>query len=434
MFYQINMNDSIRRKLIVREQQQQRKFIYQLSWVGFSITILSTIPDVLQQVWNTAIISWSISFVFLIAIFINKRYYSKSFGIIYLLLLCLLLFFIIGLVGWKTMATLFYVPLTMSVPFLTGSHNRKLLFLGLSIPLIFGVSTFLFKSYPIQLVEITPQIQDSFSLTNIILCLLFCQFLVYKIVINNYEKEKSLLESEQDLLDKNAALTKANQELDRFAYSVSHDLRSPLASALGLTMLAKEENDIEQLRLYQKMQEDSLKKLDVFVQEVLDYAKNARQAVNITNVNLKELIQEIIDRNAFNKDSQFVKVLFYINQNESFYTDAFRVQVALSNIINNAFQYKDTQKSISEIRISVTFSNNQAKIVIWDNGLGIEDKHQQKVFDMFYRANQKTKGTGLGLYLAQDALRKISGNVSFTSKVGEYTRFEISIPNLEHEK
>lgn len=69
------------------------------------------------------------------------------------------------------------------------------------------------------------------------------------------------------------------------------------------------------------------------------------------------------------------------------------------------------------------------QIIIEDNGIGIEDHHQDKIFEMFYRATDKSPGTGIGLYIVKDALDKVKGNISLSSEFGKRTKFLISIPN-----
>jgi len=102
----------------------------------------------------------------------------------------------------------------------------------------------------------------------------------------------------------------------------------------------------------------------------------------------------------------------------------------LQNLISNAFQYHDTNKPKNEVKITVKTDKENAYFEVWDNGIGIPENYQSKIFDMFFRANTHTKGTGLGLYIVRDALEKLNGEITMASEEKEYTCFCVVIPNL----
>jgi signal transduction histidine kinase len=79
----------------------------------------------------------------------------------------------------------------------------------------------------------------------------------------------------------------------------------------------------------------------------------------------------------------------------------------------------------------VSTANQKLLIQVTDNGSGIEPEHQQKVFQMFYRASEQAKGSGLGLYIVQETLLKLGGSISLSSQLGEGTTFTLYLPNPE---
>jgi signal transduction histidine kinase len=117
-----------------------------------------------------------------------------------------------------------------------------------------------------------------------------------------------------------------------------------------------------------------------------------------------------------------------------FYTDKFRLNIILKNLIANAFRYSDFEKEDPTIEISIKSSISHCMILIRDNGLGIAEEHQDNVFGMFYRANTISKGSGLGLYLVKECMHKIAGEVYLRSELGEFTEFTLNIENMIDEE
>ena len=111
--------------------------------------------------------------------------------------------------------------------------------------------------------------------------------------------EKARLKAISELAARNEELLKINNELDSFVYSVSHNLRAPLMSVLGLLNLVKLENSTENLHHYHQMMEDSIYKLDNTVKEILDYSRNARQELQIGPIDFKNMIKETLDKMQF---------------------------------------------------------------------------------------------------------------------------------------
>jgi signal transduction histidine kinase len=99
------------------------------------------------------------------------------------------------------------------------------------------------------------------------------------------------------------------------------------------------------------------------------------------------------------------------------------------NLISNAVKYCDLSKTNQIIKIDINQSESNIKIVIEDNGLGINKDYQEKVFSMFYRASEKSYGSGLGLYIVKETVKRLGGSIEIESSEGEYTRFIIKLPN-----
>src|SRR5581483_7911735 len=138
----------------------------------------------------------------------------------------------------------------------------------------------------IQPVEYSEVYVDISYMTNFIVTLLVAVSLLFFSLNINYKTEKELSLNNQ-------LLTKANQELDRFVYSASHDLRAPLTSVLGLIELSQRSTDPEEISHCLKLMKSRIADLDSFIKEIIDYSRNARQEVRNENFNLYELVEEV---------------------------------------------------------------------------------------------------------------------------------------------
>ena len=112
-----------------------------------------------------------------------------------------------------------------------------------------------------------------------------------------------------------------------------------------------------------------------------------------------------------------------------FFTDVVRLKIILNNLISNAFKYHNPEAKNPFIEVKIKYDNQKAVIKVTDNGLGIAEQHLQNIFKMFYRANENSQGSGLGLYIVKETVEKIRGTIEVHSKIREGTEFEITIPS-----
>ncbi len=251
---------------------------------------------------------------------------------------------------------------------------------------------------------------------------------------------KNKVRARTELLEEqNETLKKVNDELDRFVYSVSHDLRSPLTSVLGLVYIARLELEKEgevntgQLIHYLDLLTQSINKLDNLIKDIIDLSRNARVEVTSDAIDFAELINDIIVESQFiPQNDQIIKEI-NIADNRPFYTDRIRLKIILSNLISNAIKYSN--KSEAWIKIKVEFESEElntpltAVIIIEDNGEGISKEHIDKIFNMFYRATIHKHGSGLGLYIVKETVLKLGGEINVHSKINQGTTFRLTIPS-----
>jgi signal transduction histidine kinase len=245
------------------------------------------------------------------------------------------------------------------------------------------------------------------------------------------EVERNKKVAEQTLLQQNVELTKINQELDRFVYSASHDLRAPLKSVLGLVKLSQEDctnNKYDLFQEYLQMIENSIVRLDMTIKDIINYSRNARTDVAKELIDPESLIKEVLEDMKYVAGSEEIMTNITIQSHSPFYSDSSRLRVVLNNLISNSIKYRNL-KNNSYVNVSVEVTEEKALITIQDNGIGIDPIYINKIFNMFFRATAKSEGSGLGLYIVKETLDKLNGSINVNSVLNEGSTFTIEIPN-----
>ncbi|MDO8998576.1 MAG: hybrid sensor histidine kinase/response regulator [Bacteroidota bacterium] len=228
---------------------------------------------------------------------------------------------------------------------------------------------------------------------------------------------------------KNGELTKANEELNKFVYSVSHDLRSPLTSILGVINVTKLMPELRVADSYFDMIEGRVIKLDTFIKNIIDYHKNARLEVATSRIDLQSFILEIWD--SLKDPSKLINFELIVNQEKEFFGDKHRLAVVFKNLISNAIKYQNPSVGNQQIKLSVKADKDNLHILIEDNGIGIDKKHLENIFQLFFRTENSLniEGTGIGLYMVKESVEKMGGNIKVSSSLLIGTTFELLIPN-----
>lgn len=250
----------------------------------------------------------------------------------------------------------------------------------------------------------------------------------------DWDKLKLIMENCADLYQgrvemklKNQELQKTNDELNRFIYSASHDLRSPLMSILGIVQLAKMNESTN--NEYFQIIENSVLKLDKYIRNIIDYYQNSRSDEASEKIDFKELLEDVLDM--LKNQDQIVRFDTDVIQPTEFIGDTFRLRVILSNIISNAIKYKNPSTEQHIVTIKIKTDIESVKINIEDNGIGISAEHIENIFKMFYRAQitNNKQGSGIGLFIVKESLDKIGGTITVNSTPNVGTSFEVIIPN-----
>lgn len=227
-------------------------------------------------------------------------------------------------------------------------------------------------------------------------------------------------------------LQQINRELETFMYKSSHNLKGPVASIKGLLYLAGLENSGEKMKEYIVLLQQSTRGLEVTLEELMDITRLKQGNVKPELVDVAAMAEEISNRLRFMPEWQNISFRVSVRQKSPFYTDAGMLRSVLQNLMENAVKYKN-EKVVPKIRISVIIQKKVVEILVKDNGIGIPEEQQERIFEMFYRAHQKASGTGLGLYIVKSSVEKLGGIISLQSKEGQGSLFRITLPNNRRE-
>ncbi|RFM25840.1 hybrid sensor histidine kinase/response regulator [Deminuibacter soli] len=224
-------------------------------------------------------------------------------------------------------------------------------------------------------------------------------------------------------------LEKKNSELNRFVYSISHDLRSPLASIMGILSLAKMEDSVKDPNNYMGMIGTCADRMDLFIQKIIEYYKGLRADDEIVPIDFTSLLNESIEMCRMQNPA--IQFELSVSQEDEFYNDAFRLSIIMNNLISNAVKYQKTTEVQPRVKVSVHTTAEMAKVSIEDNGIGILDQHLNSIFKMFFRSSSNTSisGVGIGLFIVKEALQHIGGDISVHSVFGVGTTFTLTLPN-----
>jgi PAS domain S-box-containing protein len=249
-------------------------------------------------------------------------------------------------------------------------------------------------------------------------------------LLNNYTVQGLVLKLHDITEKKNREdeLMRSNRQLDQIIFKTIHDLKAPLMSALGLVNLAERANSDDQTK-YLSLVRKSLQNLDSLIEEMNDFFRNDKTAVQREKMDVNDLVQTEVSNVKNLLEANGISVASEVHIEGDFYSDAVRVRSIVSNILSNAIKYYDPRKKAPSVNITILINQDICIIKLTDNGIGIEQQYQEKIFDLFFRATDQSQGTGLGLFIVKDTIVKLKGEIEVESEPGRGTTFTIKIPN-----
>lgn len=240
--------------------------------------------------------------------------------------------------------------------------------------------------------------------------------------------DNSHLRTKEDQLQtQNRELRSANMELDRMVYGVSHDLRAPLNSIIGLTNLMKKEDYGKEAAPYIDRISQSAERLNEFISNIIQYSKNNRKVPFVQTIDFGELFNISADLHRYTEAGQRIAFQYVNKERITIESDKDRWQIVFNNLIGNSIKFSRNIPN-SYVKVMVTRNESAVLISVEDNGTGIPKDRLDFVFDMYYRADNIRSGSGLGLFIVRKTVEAIGGEISVESQVNSMTKFTISIP------
>ena len=243
-------------------------------------------------------------------------------------------------------------------------------------------------------------------------------------LINIDERKKAM----DRIKKQNEMLEKTNNELDKFVYSTSHDLRAPLMSILGLINIAENSKDEDELKECLRLMAGRVNKLDEFINEIIDFSKNSRTEVAREQFMLDPVVRSVINELQYIENSDKIKFQYEFDPEFLLESDKKRFQIIIKNLLSNAIKYHNFLNKDPFISVGARRVNGSFELFVEDNGTGIDLAMQDRIFDMFFRATENAKGSGLGLYIVKETVNKLNGEIKVQSDYGLGSRFTVRIP------
>ena len=231
-------------------------------------------------------------------------------------------------------------------------------------------------------------------------------------------------------MQQNSELEKVNVELDQFVYSASHNLRAPLLSMKGLlSLISLEDTAFEDRNRFMEEVYKSIERLDATIHDIIEYSKNARLDVAPQEIDILQIIHSTIEDLKF-IDQSNVAFDVKTDLNTTLFSDERRIRSIIHNIVSNSIKYADMAKTDRFLHITANTSATHCMLTFTDNGIGIAEENQERIFEMFYRGTSLRNGSGLGLYIVKEMLTKLGGHLQLTAQEGIGTSITLEIPNL----
>jgi hypothetical protein len=407
---------------LVRSVYKKSILLGQLSILSIAVGFTYCIIDLVNGVYLNLPYYLFLVSAALVTIVLNKKSYSFAAIVIFLSLMNFLVYVFASSDTYRSGVYTYFIVSSITALTLFGYEKLRwgIFFVGVSIALF--IMAYVYHLSPVLPRADFPEGYITLYFTvNFIVALSTVTALLFFLLNINYQTEKELIQN-------NELLTKTNQELDRFVYSASHDLRSPLSSILGLVEIALNSSNPEEVKMCLTLIQDRVKVQDSFIYEIIEYARNARMNLMIVPIPLKLLIFEVIDQLMYMKDASEVNIQVLMADDTVIDTDKIRMMSVLSNLIANAIKYQDKSKPERFVKVSLEKSATHLSIAVEDNGQGIQEKFHERIFDMFFRASENSRGSGLGLFIVRETVAKMGGTISVRSEYGKGSCFTLNLP------
>jgi signal transduction histidine kinase len=232
---------------------------------------------------------------------------------------------------------------------------------------------------------------------------------------------------EERIEERTSELKQAFKELDTFFYRSSHDFRRPLTTFMGLAEVARVlVKDPNALELFEKVNENALT-LDKMLRKLQSVSDVDTQSLIYKEVSVREILEIELANIKPELDKKQIRTTLFVNLTHPFYSYGALVRIIIQNLLENSIAFCNDHSPA--IHLKVFEKNNEVIFEIQDNGSGIEPEYVDRVFEMYFRANEHSKGNGLGLYIVKKTVQKLNGRVELESVLNQGTTVRVFLPH-----
>jgi signal transduction histidine kinase len=254
-----------------------------------------------------------------------------------------------------------------------------------------------------------------------------------KLLQRNQTLQSELIDANKILTQTNTELIKHNNELRQFSFSVSHNLRAPVASLLGLVALIDPKSITEENTEIFKHIQASTENLDSIIKDLIQIIDIRQDIFQVRQkISLEREFKSVLD--ILHAEIYKHNIVFRKNfsHGETIYSVKPMIHSILYNLVSNSIKYRSSDQT-PVIEISTQEDKDQFIIVVKDNGLGIDlNTHKENIFKLYRRFHPHIEGKGLGLYLVKLQCEALGGSIDVESELNKYTKFTLQLPKPEN--
>jgi signal transduction histidine kinase/tetratricopeptide (TPR) repeat protein len=253
-----------------------------------------------------------------------------------------------------------------------------------------------------------------------------------KLQENNQYIQSLNAKLEEKVAARTRELEETNHELDTFLYHSSHDIRRPITTLLGLDLVARQvSKDQEVISLFDRVG-DTARSMDnmLFKMQMMYELNQPNPPASLVDIN--RVIRGVLQH--FRPELDRVGMASRLSLTESLFivSNPALLNIIFRNLIENAIFFRKNQAGAEPfIDIAVNVIGDQLEVSLTDNGIGIEAKYHDQVFDLYFRGSQASKGNGLGLYLVKKSIQSLNGRINLISDYGVGSTFTILLPGVK---
>lgn len=334
------------------------------------------------------------------------------------LVVCLSMMYFTGGISSPYLIWLFCI---CPVSFIYFKENIALFWVGITTICFFIIAITQIFGYHFEQ-QLTPIVLNITWMVNFCLALF-----IFVSTIRNFQI--GLKKINKKLKGTNSQLQTSNEELERFAYIASHDLKSPLRSVISFIALFnkryKDQIDVQGQEFLEIIATNA-DQMQHLIEDILEYSKSKNRILKKEKVDLNKVLNQIvshIDSKDFYLDGKI-----HFSPLPEIESDFTMIKQLFQNLIENGLKYNHGPHKL----VSVQYLEKETEIyfIIKDNGIGMEEAYFDKIFEMFQRLHNKNEyqGTGIGLAVCKKIIRQLEGKIWVTSKLNEGSIFHITFP------